>query len=133
MKERCKMINKVSFIGAGSMAEAIIAGLVNKKFVKSEQIYVSNKENEKRLLEITEKYGVVGNSNKKVAIADADVVILATKPYDIEEAVTEIRDYLRSDQLVISVVAGISRSEEHTSELQSRGHLVCRLLLEKKK
>src|SRR5207253_10310314 len=27
----------------------------------------------------------------------------------------------------------IRRSEEHTSELQSRGHLVCRLLLEKKK
>src|SRR5690625_6213388 len=27
----------------------------------------------------------------------------------------------------------IDRSEEHTSELQSRGHLVCRLLLEKKK
>src|SRR5437870_9031135 len=31
------------------------------------------------------------------------------------------------------VRAGIGRSEEHTSELQSRGHLVCRLLLEKKK
>src|SRR5215813_15406590 len=28
---------------------------------------------------------------------------------------------------------GTSRSEEHTSELQSRPHLVCRLLLEKKK
>src|SRR5690625_5636025 len=28
---------------------------------------------------------------------------------------------------------GVDRSEEHTSELQSRGHLVCRLLLEKKK
>src|SRR5690625_6204824 len=27
----------------------------------------------------------------------------------------------------------LNRSEEHTSELQSRGHLVCRLLLEKKK
>src|SRR5690625_5415047 len=27
---------------------------------------------------------------------------------------------------------GFSRSEEHTSELQSRGHIVCRLLLEKK-
>src|SRR5690625_6542840 len=27
----------------------------------------------------------------------------------------------------------MERSEEHTSELQSRGHLVCRLLLEKKK
>src|SRR5690625_6411914 len=29
--------------------------------------------------------------------------------------------------------SGNVRSEEHTSELQSRGHLVCRLLLEKKK
>src|SRR5690625_7062115 len=28
--------------------------------------------------------------------------------------------------------AGLERSDEHTSELQSRGHLVCRLLLEKK-
>src|SRR5207253_7489827 len=31
------------------------------------------------------------------------------------------------------LMATESRSEEHTSELQSRGHLVCRLLLEKKK
>src|SRR5690625_6138127 len=30
------------------------------------------------------------------------------------------------------VIDGVPRSEEHTSELQSRGHLVCRLLLEKK-
>src|SRR5690625_6572247 len=31
-----------------------------------------------------------------------------------------------------TISAGDDRSEEHTSELQSRGHLVCRLLLEKK-
>src|SRR5690625_5400335 len=30
-------------------------------------------------------------------------------------------------------ISNLMRSEEHTSELQSRGHLVCRLLLEKKK
>src|SRR2546422_5301749 len=36
--------------------------------------------------------------------------------------------------LVVAVVfTGATRSEEHTSELQSRLHLVCRLLLEKKK
>src|SRR2546422_6419146 len=33
----------------------------------------------------------------------------------------------------VSVCHQVSRSEEHTSELQSRLHLVCRLLLEKKK
>src|SRR2546422_4029514 len=35
--------------------------------------------------------------------------------------------------LDVSVQAQVLRSEEHTSELQSRLHLVCRLLLEKKK
>src|SRR5690625_6160805 len=38
-----------------------------------------------------------------------------------------------SDDLPSSQLQNLSRSEEHTSELQSRGHLVCRLLLEKKK
>src|SRR5437870_9178527 len=41
-----------------------------------------------------------------------------------------------SGELVLAfdrVPNGLGRSEEHTSELQSRGHLVCRLLLEKKK
>src|SRR5690625_5905384 len=39
-----------------------------------------------------------------------------------------------TDQIAELLVSAIeSRSEEHTSELQSRGHLVCRLLLEKKK
>src|SRR5690625_5921714 len=53
--------------------------------------------------------------------------------------------YIRPDILILgkalsggtypvsAVLADRPRSEEHTSELQSRGHLVCRLLLEKKK
>src|SRR5258708_10531479 len=36
-------------------------------------------------------------------------------------------------RLTYAAVPGIERSEEHTSELQSPDHLVCRLLLEKKK
>src|SRR5437870_6471210 len=70
-------------------------------------------------------------------------ILAATLPYvDIflpsaEEILLMLR---RStfDQLVASSehsrpLNSITRSEEHTSELQSRGHLVCRLLLEKKK
>src|SRR3989449_7967332 len=41
--------------------------------------------------------------------------------------------YLGLPKLASREMAGIARSEEHTSELQSRLHLVCRLLLEKKK
>src|SRR5687768_18579351 len=44
-------------------------------------------------------------------------------------------DSVRSRNVPSSIIHGFSgnRSEEHTSELQSRLHLVCRLLLEKKK
>src|SRR5204863_3672830 len=43
---------------------------------------------------------------------------------------------LRNASLILAILAGcstVTRSEEHTSELQSRRDLVCRLLLEKKK
>src|SRR5437870_7206281 len=40
--------------------------------------------------------------------------------------------FLRLLALPRQAKEAVARSEEHTSELQSRGHLVCRLLLEKK-
>src|SRR5436305_6633032 len=40
---------------------------------------------------------------------------------------------LSASRLVWNAISSMRRSEEHTSELQSRPHLVCRLLLEKKK
>src|SRR5215510_6697970 len=39
----------------------------------------------------------------------------------------------RTPPVKVIATQGLQRSEEHTSELQSRGHLVCSLLLEKKK
>src|SRR5437870_10353930 len=43
-----------------------------------------------------------------------------------------IRVLFQHGQFVAESTRLTARSEEHTSELQSRGHLVCRLLLEKK-
>src|SRR2546422_1845223 len=42
-------------------------------------------------------------------------------------------DHVEVDERVVPHDLALGRSEEHTSELQSRLHLVCRLLLEKKK
>jgi len=102
------MVQKVSFIGAGSMAEAIIEGMVNQNFLKSEQIFVANKENEARLEELKAKYNIIGNTNKEKIIQDADIVIFATKPYDMEEAILDAKEHIHSHQLVLSVVAGVS-------------------------
>src|SRR5690554_7246079 len=51
-----------------------------------------------------------------------------------KEAGGTVGNALLVGDFVFDVAAGVvARSEEHTSELQSRPHLVCRLLLEKKK
>src|SRR5207253_9063280 len=47
-------------------------------------------------------------------------------------ALDDALGWLLLGAVVVTTTEGrVSRSEEHTSELQSRGHLVCRLLLEK--
>lgn len=104
------MVKKVSFIGAGSMAEAIIGGMVNNNFLKGDQIYVSNKTNESRLQQLTQKYGVVSSTNKRDVIEDANIIVLAMKPHDIENAVSDIKQFIKPDQLIISVAAGVTTS-----------------------
>src|SRR3712207_6949381 len=52
----------------------------------------------------------------------------------VDELLVDQRVHLDADprRAALAGVAGLPRSEEHTSELQSRQYLVCRLLLEKK-
>src|SRR5438309_4280941 len=72
------------------------------------------------LSELRARYArVVGASPEEIALAPSVSVALS--------AVAEALDYRRRPKVVVT------RSEEHTSELQSQFHLVCRLLLEKKK
>src|SRR5690625_5893244 len=75
----------------------------------------------------------------RYAVEEAGITFFDTAevygPYVNEELVGEALAPLR-DRVAIATKFGFDfqdRSEEHTSELQSRGHLVCRLLLEKKK
>src|SRR5690625_5482438 len=75
-----------------------------------------------------------------IAAIISSIVIAVTGGLNLETAMmdnymTGFTDYFSSWFLVflLGAIFGKVRSEEHTSELQSRGHLVCRLLLEKKK
>lgn len=104
------MVKKIACIGAGSMAEAIIAGLVNKNFIKNEHIFVTNNGNEQRLLELQNKYNITGLLNKERVLEGADVILLATKPHDIKSVIIDIKENVSVKQLIISVAAGVPSS-----------------------
>src|SRR2546429_3731251 len=72
---------------------------------------------------------------RSVIRVDRPDVLFRTKQEKERTVIEEIRRVHLTGQpvLVGTVSVQESRSEEHTSELQSRLHLVCRLLLEKKK
>ncbi|MGC7946346.1 pyrroline-5-carboxylate reductase ProI [Bacillus sp. II_CA] len=101
-------IQNISFLGAGSIAEAIIGGLLHVNVVKGEQITVSNRSNETRLQELHKKYGVKGTHNKKELLTDTNILFLAMKPKDIAEALTPFKEYIHHNLLIISLLAGVS-------------------------
>src|SRR3989441_8504977 len=71
-------------------------------------------------------------SYRKINPADAPILILALTSDTLPVGrLFDAADSVLAQKL--SQVAGVGRSEEHTSELQSLAYLVCRLLLEKKK
>ncbi|KGR74703.1 pyrroline-5-carboxylate reductase [Ureibacillus sinduriensis] len=99
-------MQKILFVGAGSMAEALIQGWVEQKVIPSENIYVTNRSKIERLIELSESYAVnILDDNEK--IRDMDLIILAMKPKDIQPAMERIQPFLNKDTAVLSVLAGI--------------------------
>jgi len=99
--------NKIAFIGAGSMAEALISGMT-KSLYQSKQIIVTNRSNIDRLNYLRTTYHVHIEHDKRKAVEDADIVILAMKPKDIIEGINSIKDAVKDNQLIVSVLAGVS-------------------------
>ncbi|MDI3534035.1 MAG: pyrroline-5-carboxylate reductase [Thermosediminibacterales bacterium] len=100
----------IGFIGAGSMAEAIIGGLLTSEKIKPENIIITNRNNVERLHKLNEKWGIDITRDKFEVIEKSNVVILAVKPQDIKGLLEEIGQYIKSSQVVVSVAAGISTS-----------------------
>ncbi|WP_339230793.1 pyrroline-5-carboxylate reductase [Oceanobacillus sp. FSL K6-2867] len=102
------MDKRIAFLGAGSLAEAMLAGIIKAEVVARGNIIVTNKSNEERLAYIENRYRVRCLSDKEAVFTNADIIILASKPKDAEESITSIKPYLNEEQLIISTIAGLS-------------------------
>src|SRR5690625_6919985 len=75
-------------------------------------------------------FGVIQRSPRSALFPYTTLFRSVGSPQQVIDRTLGFRDYVGDYQRQLFLM---DRSEEHTSELQSRGHLVCRLLLEKKK
>jgi pyrroline-5-carboxylate reductase len=102
---------KIAFVGAGSMAEAIIRGLTQNKVANPQNLYVMNRSDQDRLAFLRSEYGLQATSDtlmKEAFLREADVVVLCMKPKDVVTAFAELQPLLNEKQLLVSVIAGLS-------------------------
>ena len=98
---------KISFIGGGNMAQALISGLVSCG-VKPSLITVADPSSEAREQLAAKGLNTVDpTADAKAAVIGADIVVLAVKPQVMKAVVSDFADVL-DKQLVISVAAGLS-------------------------
>lgn len=94
---------KISFIGGGTMGEAIIKSLLAKGVAKPGDIAVSDVSQARR--DVLKKHGVKVVVDNKEAVKGAEVIVLAVKPQELGKVMGELKG-LSPQQLVLSIAAG---------------------------
>lgn len=99
---------KISFIGAGNMASAIIKSVVDSGRMSPDSIFVFDKFEEKATE--LQKYGINKCTTLEQACNSAEVIVLAVKPQDYEDLlknISNITDRL-SEKMFVTIAAAIS-------------------------
>lgn len=96
---------KIAIIGIGNMGIAMVKGLVKSAFIPSSNIHVYVRK--QTTLDKMELLGVTTFQSNEEAVRNADIVIIAVKPYHIEGVLNEIKPILAEDKILLSIVAGV--------------------------
>ena len=95
----------IGMIGAGNMAKAMIGGMLKKGVCKPEDIIVSSKTEATRNA-IQEEYQVQIAQNNQAVAQEADILFFAVKPYLYEEVMTEVKEDIRENAILVSIAPG---------------------------
>jgi len=100
------MNKKISIIGGGNLGTAIAQGLINSDFISPADVMIT-KRNVKTLQGLKER-GVNISSDNIEAASFGDVIIIAVKPFQVQDVLLGIKSQLEeSRHMLVSVVTGI--------------------------
>ena len=97
----------VAFVGAGVMAESMIAGLLKRGLVGPDRIVASHPRADRRK-RLEDRFGIRAVEGNREAAAGADLVMLTVKPQVLGQVVKQLHGRLEPRQVVASVIAGAS-------------------------
>ncbi len=97
---------KISFIGTGTMAAAMIKSILEKGIYKKDEI-MGSAPRKKRIEEIEKQFGIAMTQSNTEAAKFGDIVVLSIKPQVFPKVSTEIRDSIKDHQIVLSIMAGV--------------------------
>lgn len=109
--------SRLAIVGAGMMAESIIADLLATQMIPPSQIVASHpREDRRRKLE--SRFEILTVERNEEAVDDADLVLLTIKPQVLASVMKQLRAVLQPEQVVISILAGanvetLQRGLEH--------------------
>lgn len=96
----------LGIIGAGSMAQALVGGLVGGGFLAPRRVWAANRQDDARLAELA-RWGAHTTRDKAEVCRRAELIVLAVKPKDADEVLAELDHQLTADHTVLSLMAGI--------------------------
>ncbi len=100
---------KLSFIGGGKMAEAIVHGVLAAKLAAPGDILIGEPVAERRAF-LKGEFGISPVVDNLEAASGADLLVLAIKPQDMGTVLAELSGSLRPEQAALSIIAGARMS-----------------------
>ncbi len=95
---------KITFLGGGNMANALIGGLVKQGF--SHAAIQSIEPFEEARLRLTGSFGIRCTPEADASSLNCEVLVLSVKPQQMKEALAPLKGRLK-DQVVVSIAAGL--------------------------
>lgn len=96
---------KLGFIGTGNMAGAIMGGIIREGLIRPEEI-IGADISEAGRERVKKQHGIPVTADNREAAEKSEILVLSVKPQFYEDAIAGIKDYIRDDQIIVTLAPG---------------------------